>query len=117
MELKRKKLLSILAIAGLFMVASVVLTGCEKSEPENTETAAVEMSQEMAQHETMAAEAATQVATATEQTLCPVMEAPINKDIFVEYEGKKVYFCCNGCEKLFKENPEKYLAKLPQFQK
>ena len=49
--------------------------------------------------------------------MCPIMDAPINKDLFVEYEGKKVYFCCAGCEKLFKENPEKYLAKLPQFQK
>ena len=117
MELRRKKLLSILTIAGLFIVASVVLTGCEKSEPETTETAAVEMSQEMAEHETMAAEAVAQVAAATEQTLCPIMDGnKINKDIFVEYQGKKVYFCCAGCEKVFKEDPEKYIAKLPQFQ-
>jgi YHS domain-containing protein len=51
-----------------------------------------------------------------EQTLCPVMGNPINKDVFVEYRGKKVYFCCPGCDEKFKANPEKYLDKLPQFQ-
>lgn len=50
-----------------------------------------------------------------EQTLCPVMGTPINKDIFVEYQGKKVYFCCPGCDKEFLADPEKYLPKLPQF--
>jgi len=27
-----------------------------------------------------------------------------------------VYFCCPGCEEKFKAEPEKYIAKLPQFQ-
>jgi YHS domain-containing protein len=51
-----------------------------------------------------------------EQTLCPVMDNPINKDVFVEYKGKKVYFCCEGCDDTFLKDPEKYLHKLPQFQ-
>jgi YHS domain-containing protein len=51
----------------------------------------------------------------TEQTVCPVMGGAINKDIFTEYNGKKVYFCCAPCAEKFKANPEKYLAKLPQF--
>jgi Cu(I)/Ag(I) efflux system membrane fusion protein len=51
-----------------------------------------------------------------EQTLCPVMGGPINKEVFVEYKGKKVYFCCGGCDDLFLKEPEKYLPKLPQFQ-
>lgn len=51
------------------------------------------------------------------QTTCPVMEGnPIDKDVFVEYKGKRVYFCCRGCDKKFMENPEQYLDKLPQFQ-
>jgi len=50
-----------------------------------------------------------------EQTLCPVMGGKINKEIFVEYEGKKVYFCCPGCIEEFQKNPEKYLPELPQF--
>jgi Cu(I)/Ag(I) efflux system membrane fusion protein len=51
-----------------------------------------------------------------EQTLCPVMGGPINKEFFVEYKGKKVYFCCGGCDETFLKDPEKYLDKLPQFQ-
>ncbi|MHC4555209.1 MAG: efflux RND transporter periplasmic adaptor subunit [Planctomycetota bacterium] len=51
-----------------------------------------------------------------EQILCPVMGNPINKDVFVEYKGKKVYFCCGGCDDVFLKEPEKYLPKLPQFQ-
>lgn len=52
---------------------------------------------------------------AVEQTLCPVMGNPINKDVYVEYEGKKVYFCCPGCDEKFTADPKKYLDKLPQF--
>ncbi len=55
-------------------------------------------------------------AKVTEQTKCPVMEGAINKELFIEHEGKKVYFCCAGCEDIFKKNPEKYISKLPQFQ-
>ncbi|MBN2589446.1 MAG: YHS domain-containing protein [Sedimentisphaerales bacterium] len=40
---------------------------------------------------------------------------PINTDIFVEYEGKKVYFCCTSCKADFLDNPDKYIADLPQF--
>ncbi|NLH15189.1 MAG: YHS domain-containing protein [Phycisphaerae bacterium] len=41
----------------------------------------------------------------------------VDKSIFVEYKGVKVYFCCEGCKPDFEANPEKYLAKLPQFKK
>jgi len=49
------------------------------------------------------------------QTLCPVMGNPIDKNIFVEYQGKKVYFCCPACIDTFKADPDKYIGKLPQF--
>ncbi len=51
----------------------------------------------------------------TEQKVCPIMGGGINKAVFTVYKGKKVYFCCAGCETPFLENPEKYLSKLPQF--
>ena len=41
---------------------------------------------------------------------------PINPNIFVEYKGKKVYFCCKACPEKFLADPNKYIAKLPQFQ-
>lgn len=52
-----------------------------------------------------------------EQTICPVMSSPIDKNVFVVYQGKKVYFCCTNCKAEFEKNPEKYLSKLPQFSK
>ncbi|HUT33477.1 MAG TPA: hypothetical protein VNE39_08370 [Planctomycetota bacterium] len=39
----------------------------------------------------------------------------INPDIFTIYRGKKVYFCCLDCKGRFEADPEKYLARLPQF--
>lgn len=50
------------------------------------------------------------------QKTCPVMGKAIKRDIFVEYKGKKVYFCCPDCKDTFNADPEKYLSKLPQFQ-
>ncbi|GEM_PF-454534 len=43
------------------------------------------------------------------QKICPVMGDPINPKIYVDYNGRRVYFCCNACPSLFKKDPEKYL--------
>ncbi len=51
-----------------------------------------------------------------EQKICPVMGFEIDKSVFTEYKGKKVYFCCPSCIEEFEKDPEKYLDKLPQFQ-
>lgn len=56
-------------------------------------------------------------AGAIEQKVCPVMGGDIDKNVFLVHEGKKVYFCCPGCEDAFKADPEKYMSKLPQFKK
>ena len=55
--------------------------------------------------------------TVEEQTVCPVMGGEINKEYFIVHEGKRVYFCCPGCEEQFLKEPEKYLDKLPQFKR
>ena len=62
------------------------------------------------------------VSQAIEQKTCPVMKAPINraqlnKELYTEYKGKKVYFCCPSCKERFEQAPEQYLSKLPQFNK
>ena len=49
----------------------------------------------------------------TGNKVCPVMKGrAVNPNLFVEYKGKKVYFCCAKCVKMFKEDPEKYAANL-----
>jgi Cu(I)/Ag(I) efflux system membrane fusion protein len=55
------------------------------------------------------------VVVSGEQTICPVMGNPIDKTVFTEYKGKKVYFCCPGCIEEFHKDPEKYIKDLPQF--
>jgi YHS domain-containing protein len=57
-----------------------------------------------------------QPAAQIEQKMCPVMtDMKINPEIFTEYKGKKVYFCCTDCKAKFEVEPEKYVANLPQF--
>lgn len=46
------------------------------------------------------------------QTMCPVMGGVVNKQFFADYQGKRVYFCCNACPAMFKKDPAKYIKKL-----
>ncbi len=46
------------------------------------------------------------------QTICPVMGGKINKNLYYEYKGHKIYVCCQGCIAAVKKNPEKYLKKV-----
>ena len=34
-------------------------------------------------------------------------------EVFIEYKGVKIYFCCWGCDDKFLAEPEKYIPKLP----
>ncbi len=44
---------------------------------------------------------------------CPVTTSEkVDSTIFVDYEGQRVYFCCNGCRKDFLADPNKYAANL-----
>lgn len=94
----RNKNLIMLLLVSILILTTVSLTGCKKkTEPaEPTETKEV-------------------VSETIEQKTCPVMEAPINKELYTEYKGKKVYFCCPGCKEKFEKEPDKYTSKLPQF--
>jgi YHS domain-containing protein len=48
------------------------------------------------------------------QTKCPVLGGDINKQVYADSNGKRIYFCCNGCDGQFKQNPEKYMKKLEE---
>jgi YHS domain-containing protein len=96
---------SIVLLAALLIIGTVSVIGCKKQSSPSPAPAASESQAQPA------------AAAAVEQTICPVMGGPVNKDIFVEYQGKKVYFCCEQCKAEFNKEPEKYLPKLPQFAK
>jgi YHS domain-containing protein len=98
MNSKKKKFRIVFLLAALLLVGLIMIVGCKKkSEP-------------AAPAET------TEVASAIiEQKICPIMGGAVNKNMFTEYKSKKVYFCCAGCKEKFEKEPEKYIAKLPQF--
>jgi YHS domain-containing protein len=51
-------------------------------------------------------------ACAKPQETCPLMGGAINKKIFADHNGKRVYFCCAGCIAPFNKEPEKYIKQL-----
>jgi YHS domain-containing protein len=52
--------------------------------------------------------------TPVAQTTCPVMGGKIVKSLYADHDGKRVYFCCGGCDSRFKRAPEKYIRKLEE---
>ena len=79
---------------GALCISVISLTGCKKKTEPTEQTVKTKQ-------------------VNTEQKTCPVMDGPINKELYTEYKGKKVYFCCAGCKEKFEADPEKYLDKLP----
>ncbi len=111
-----------ISIILLVLASLIAVSGCKKNpEPTPVTQTAVDTPQiaEAAKDAAADAQAKTEtaVAAAGEQTTCPVMVGrAIDKNLFVEYKGKKVYFCCKGCIPEFNKEPEKYVKLLPQFQ-
>jgi YHS domain-containing protein len=108
-------------ITTLVLVTVLGFAGCKKKESPAMPAKETPMKDMQKQAQTTANDtnktAAATVAS-IEQTTCPVMEGnKIDKNVFVEYKGKKVYFCCADCKAKFLADPEKYTAKLPQFAK
>jgi YHS domain-containing protein len=46
------------------------------------------------------------------QTECPVTGKPIDREVSVEHDGKRIYFCSPGCIKEFRAHRAKYLDKM-----
>ena len=65
----------------------------------------------MAGHEAMQMGGETPAPAGTEiaQKTCPVMGVPIDPKVFVDYNSRRIYFCCSACVVTFKKNPDKYL--------
>lgn len=46
------------------------------------------------------------------QKVCPVLGNPIDKKIYVDYKGERIYFCCSVCPPEFNKDPEKFIKKM-----
>lgn len=53
-------------------------------------------------------------ALAAAQTTCPVMGGEVNKNLYVDVEGKRIYVCCPYCIGEIKKDPQKYLQKMKE---
>jgi len=88
--------LGIVLFAGLLISNSALAQCCSKSKTEKTKKTTQEAVQKVEAN----------------QTVCPVMGGEINKEVYADYNGKRVYFCCQDCLSTFKKDPEKYMKKL-----
>ena len=61
---------------------------------------------------TGARKAATTTTKNKPQTLCPVMGNAINKKLYVDSGGKRIYVCCAMCISTIKKDPAKYIKQL-----
>lgn len=87
-----RKVLLVLLIGG-----SLALMGCGQAEQpaaENGETAESELKP---------------------QTHCPIMGSAINRDLYVDHEGKRIYVCCPPCVEQVNADPEAALRKLEEM--
>ena len=52
-------------------------------------------------------------AKAGSQTTCPMMKGnPIDKKVFVDHKGKRIYFCCTDCTKIFTADTAALMKKM-----
>lgn len=49
------------------------------------------------------------------QTTCPIMGGEIDKNQYVDYNGKRIYVCCGGCIEQVKSDPEAAISKLAEL--
>ncbi len=48
------------------------------------------------------------------QVNCPVMGEKIDRKVYADYGGRRIYFCCQGCIDKFNRDPQKYVKQMDQ---
>lgn len=92
-----KALTSMIVVVALVVAAGMVVTGCGgKKEHKATDAPAVDDTK----------------AAAAPQTECPIRGNAIKKDVYVDYNGKRIYMCCPACESKINKDPEKYIKQM-----
>ena len=99
------KTMAQIGLVAILAVALVAAVGCSEKTPAPKSPA-----KEPVQTMPAPKEAAAPVASADiAQKLCPVTGDPIDPSIYVDYNGRRIYFCCALCPADFKKDPEKYI--------
>jgi hypothetical protein len=97
--------------ATLSAFACLALAGCGKTVYTETPPPKKDAAADKKAPEAKASEGKTPAAPKPQAT-CPVMGRPILKDVFLDHEGKRIYFCCPPCKEEFLKDPAKYMKKL-----
>ena len=49
------------------------------------------------------------------QTTCPISNEDLEgKTVFVDYKGRRIYFCCEGCVPKFEKDPDGVLQRMDE---
>lgn len=91
------KILTVLTVAGIVAMGTTIYS----SESENVN--------EKSQTKSSSADTTT---NGKLQTTCPVLREAINKSLYVDFQGKRIYVCCGSCIEEVKKDPGKYIKKL-----
>lgn len=105
---------------GMRSVLAVMVMGCwtaaMAADESKAATAAPNTSPEQvsdpATATTPAANAPAPDAAKKPQTICPIMGKKINKSVYVDVEGKRIYLCCKGCINAVKKDAKAIIAKM-----
>lgn len=54
------------------------------------------------------------VTTKGTQKVCPIRKEAIDPEVFIEYQGQKIYFCCPGCDKKFLNDSSLYFGEMKE---
>ena len=103
-----KNVISVVATVVVVAAFAACLQGCGKDK----DVAQTDMNNETTKAVEAAKDVVADAAVAGDQKKCPIMGNPISKSLYVDHEGKRVYFCCGGCPARFKADPEKYIKKM-----
>ncbi len=83
------------AIAAMLSVSLVTISGAQTTNTAGSVKPAVQQAQKLKQQET-----------------CPVHGGKINKSMYADVKGKRIYVCCGGCIDIIKKDPDKYIKIL-----
>jgi len=106
------KATTMVMVAAIGLAAAMALVGCGGGGESAAPPAQATEGGEHGGHGTATTTETVSGAAGTAQTTCPAMGNPINRSLFVDHNGKRIYVCCQSCVGKVKEDPETYVSKL-----
>jgi YHS domain-containing protein len=109
------KLVSALSLVAVMAMGLMLAAGCTETSP--APTAPASPAKTSTAPSATSTSAAVPAASEIAQKLCPVSDDPIDPNIYVDYKGQRIYFCCPLCPPKFNADPEMYLKKMAEQMK